>query len=257
MARLPAGPPGLTDNLAALAREWAERSCVDQGLVVKISDRRTLRDVAQLLGASVGGSDPPDGGQPRGVEAVVAAPTGADRDVVEDGDAIRRLATARSSTRLERCWSSRKTRSAVVCRGYGESVDVVVSKGGGFPSPRIARSSSSATSRRSRMSFARTGASPSSATRILSPSSARGIPVSPRTASGPPAGLRIAAMRPSSASTWAREASAPRTPTGSAARFTTGAAPRVSDDSRSEIRHEGTTRRSFSEEVSHSDSSLP
>ena len=85
MGRLPAGPPGLTDDLVTLAREWAERSCLDQGLAVRISDARTLRDVAQLLGASVEGSDPPDGGQPRGVEAVVPSPTGTDDDVVEDG----------------------------------------------------------------------------------------------------------------------------------------------------------------------------
>ena len=85
MGRLPAGWRGLTDDLQACARHWAERSCLDQQLPLKISDPRTLRDVAQLLGASVDGSDPPDRLQPGGVEAVVPAPTGADDDVVEDG----------------------------------------------------------------------------------------------------------------------------------------------------------------------------
>ena len=85
MGRLPVGPPGLTDDLRTRARQWAERSCLDQGLALKISDPRTLRDVAQLLGASVDGSDPPDRLQPGGVEAVVAAPAGADDDMVEDG----------------------------------------------------------------------------------------------------------------------------------------------------------------------------
>lgn len=85
MGLLPAGLPGLTDDLRERARAWAERSCLSQGVAVKISDPRTLRDVAQLLGASVERSHAPDGLQPGGVEAVVPAPTGADDDVVEDG----------------------------------------------------------------------------------------------------------------------------------------------------------------------------
>ena len=85
MGRLPAGPPGLSDGLATLAREWAERSCLDQGLPSKITDSRTLRDIASLLGVEVGRSDLPDGADAVGVEAVVPAPTGADEDVVEDG----------------------------------------------------------------------------------------------------------------------------------------------------------------------------
>ena len=79
------GSVGVTDDLAACAREWAERSCLDQGLSVKVSDPRTLRDVAQLLGTRISGSDPPDGGQAGGVEAVVPAPAGGNDDVVEDG----------------------------------------------------------------------------------------------------------------------------------------------------------------------------
>ena len=85
MGRPLAGWRGLTDDLQACARQWAERSCLDQALALKISDPRTLRDVAQLLGARVEGSDPPDGREPGGIEAVVAAPAGADDDVLEDG----------------------------------------------------------------------------------------------------------------------------------------------------------------------------
>ena len=84
VARPPAGPPGLSDDLAALARAWAERSCLDQGLPSKITDSRTLRDVASLLGAKVERLDPPDGGKPGGIEAVVPTPAGADEEVVED-----------------------------------------------------------------------------------------------------------------------------------------------------------------------------
>ncbi len=85
MARLPAGSRGLTDDLRTCARQWAERSCLDQGLPLKISDPRTLRDVAQLLGVADADSDLPDGGEAVGVEAVVPSPTGADNDVVEVG----------------------------------------------------------------------------------------------------------------------------------------------------------------------------
>ena len=75
----------MTDHLREQARAWAERSCLDQGLAVKITDSRTLRDVASLLGVNLGGSDLPHGGQAVGIEAVVPAPTGADDHVVEDG----------------------------------------------------------------------------------------------------------------------------------------------------------------------------
>jgi hypothetical protein len=85
VVRLLAGSRGLTDDLRTRARQWAERSCLEQGLALKISDPRTLRDVAQLLGASVEGSHPPDGIQARGIEAVVATAPGTDDDVVEDG----------------------------------------------------------------------------------------------------------------------------------------------------------------------------
>jgi hypothetical protein len=80
-----AGSRGLTDDLVTRARQWAERSCLDQGLPLKVSDSRILRDVAQLLGASVDRSDPPDGREPGGVEAVVPSPARPDEDVVEDG----------------------------------------------------------------------------------------------------------------------------------------------------------------------------
>ena len=58
MGRPRAGPPGLTDDLTARARAWAERSCLDQQLPVKITEARTLREVASLLGA--GGRDARD-----------------------------------------------------------------------------------------------------------------------------------------------------------------------------------------------------
>ena len=47
----------------------------------RVEDHDVLRDVAALLGLK--GSVAPDGGQARGVEAVEAAPAGADDDVVE------------------------------------------------------------------------------------------------------------------------------------------------------------------------------
>ena len=85
MGRPRAGWRGLTDDLQALAHSWAERSCLDQGLPVKVRDVGTLRDVAQLLGASVVGSHPPHGAQAGGIEAVVPPASGTDEDVVEDG----------------------------------------------------------------------------------------------------------------------------------------------------------------------------
>ena len=85
MGRPRAGSRGLTDDLRTCARQWAERSCLDQGLALKIRDPRMLRDVAQLLGASVEGSDPPDRREPGGIEAVVPPPAGTDDEVVEDG----------------------------------------------------------------------------------------------------------------------------------------------------------------------------
>jgi hypothetical protein len=49
MARPPAGRSGLED-LTARAQAWAERSCADQGVPVKVADRRVLAEVADLLG---------------------------------------------------------------------------------------------------------------------------------------------------------------------------------------------------------------
>jgi hypothetical protein len=50
MARPPAGPPGPSDSLAALARQWVEQSCLDQGLPAKITERSIVVQVAELLG---------------------------------------------------------------------------------------------------------------------------------------------------------------------------------------------------------------
>ena len=49
MARPPAGRSG-PDDLQARAQAWAERSCADQGVPVKVADRRVLAEVAELLG---------------------------------------------------------------------------------------------------------------------------------------------------------------------------------------------------------------
>ena len=50
MGRPPAGLSGLDDDLAARAKAWVERSCMDQGLPVKVTDPRVLAEVAELLG---------------------------------------------------------------------------------------------------------------------------------------------------------------------------------------------------------------
>ena len=48
MARPPAGRSGL-DDLQARAQAWAERSCLDQGVPVRLSDPQTVAQVAELL----------------------------------------------------------------------------------------------------------------------------------------------------------------------------------------------------------------
>lgn len=52
MARPPAGSAGPTDELRARARAWAERSCLDQQLPTKITDRTLLAQIVQLLTAA-------------------------------------------------------------------------------------------------------------------------------------------------------------------------------------------------------------
>ena len=79
MGRLRAGSPGLPNDASALARAWVERSCLDQKIPLKITDPKTLREIAALLGPR---SDPPDRGETAGVELVEAAPAGADDQVV-------------------------------------------------------------------------------------------------------------------------------------------------------------------------------
>lgn len=48
MARPPAGRSG-PDDLEARAQAWAERSCLDQGVPLRLSDPQTVAQVAELL----------------------------------------------------------------------------------------------------------------------------------------------------------------------------------------------------------------
>jgi hypothetical protein len=48
VGRPPAGRSG-TDDLKARAVAWVERTCMDQGVPVKLSDPLTLAKVAELL----------------------------------------------------------------------------------------------------------------------------------------------------------------------------------------------------------------
>jgi hypothetical protein len=73
--------PGLDKQLRAQAQAWAEETALAQGLPARVADHDVLRDVAALLGLK--GSVAPDGAQASGVEAVEAAPAGADLDVLE------------------------------------------------------------------------------------------------------------------------------------------------------------------------------
>ena len=50
VARPPAGRSGLDGDLGARARAWAERTCLDQDIPLKVSDPVTIEKVAQLLG---------------------------------------------------------------------------------------------------------------------------------------------------------------------------------------------------------------
>jgi hypothetical protein len=74
---------GLDDRLRAQARVWAEETALTQGLPARVVDHDVLRSVAALLGLKR--SVAPDGGQAHGVEAVVAAPTRPDDDVLQEG----------------------------------------------------------------------------------------------------------------------------------------------------------------------------
>ena len=49
MARPPAGRSGASDDLQARAEAWVERTCLDQGVPVKLSDPLALERVAELL----------------------------------------------------------------------------------------------------------------------------------------------------------------------------------------------------------------
>jgi hypothetical protein len=73
---------GLDDELRAQAQAWAEETAQAQGLPARVTDHEVLRDVAALLGLK-GASVAPDGLQAASVEAVEAAPAGADDDVLQ------------------------------------------------------------------------------------------------------------------------------------------------------------------------------
>lgn len=57
MAHPPAGSRGLSDDLRARARAWAERSCLDQDVPLHVADRQVLSAVADLLKAGRAGGD--------------------------------------------------------------------------------------------------------------------------------------------------------------------------------------------------------
>jgi hypothetical protein len=58
MDRRPFGRPGLSEALTACAHKWAEQSCMDQQLSLRITDAKTLARVAQLLGGPSAGRPP-------------------------------------------------------------------------------------------------------------------------------------------------------------------------------------------------------
>jgi hypothetical protein len=49
VARPPVGRSGLDADLTARAVAWVERTCLDQGVPVKLSDQLALEKVAELL----------------------------------------------------------------------------------------------------------------------------------------------------------------------------------------------------------------
>ncbi len=77
--------PGLTDDFRAAAHEWAERTADAQGLPLRVTQADVIRSVTVLLGVKPARSGAPDRSKAGGIEAVVAAPGGADNNVIEDG----------------------------------------------------------------------------------------------------------------------------------------------------------------------------
>jgi hypothetical protein len=49
MGRPPAGRSGQPDERARRIETWVEQSCREQGLPVKLTDRRVLAQIAELL----------------------------------------------------------------------------------------------------------------------------------------------------------------------------------------------------------------
>ena len=79
------------------ARRLADASRDAQGLEPKITDPVVIGKVAALLKRGVAHSDLPLGRDARGVEAVEAAPSRVDRDVLEDRREDRSLAAERQT----------------------------------------------------------------------------------------------------------------------------------------------------------------
>jgi hypothetical protein len=49
MGRRPAGRNGLPEDWQEHCQAWVERTCAEQGVPVKVTDRRVVAQVAQLL----------------------------------------------------------------------------------------------------------------------------------------------------------------------------------------------------------------
>jgi hypothetical protein len=49
MGRRPAGRSGLPEDWQEHCQAWVERTCAEQGVPVKVTDRRVVAQVAELL----------------------------------------------------------------------------------------------------------------------------------------------------------------------------------------------------------------
>jgi hypothetical protein len=49
MGRLPAGSSGPREGWSERVKAWVEQSCAEQGVPVKVTDRRVVAQVAELL----------------------------------------------------------------------------------------------------------------------------------------------------------------------------------------------------------------
>ena len=75
------------NSTAEQVAEWVERSCVDQGLPVGVTDQATVRGVVVLLwrGGGCPGLETPDRGEAAQVECVASLDGRVDHHVVQDG----------------------------------------------------------------------------------------------------------------------------------------------------------------------------